>query len=260
MSLNNGRQNKNHGNGSDTPANNQVSDTGRTELQAFIQESQRRWQQYERDQTSKSKWEKATTFGVWLYTLMTLPIVYFAGQQFIVVQDQGRAQLRPYVVPEIENITPIVEGQPVVINVKYKNIGSTPVYQGRLTAYGGSDGKPFFITTDDENRRDPPACDTSIMGATVGKEVLYKPASHFSINKDQISLIMAGTARLVYLSRYCYSDIFREVNWVDTCIYWKEEGGSIQPQRCNERYNQSVSNAGPIASSGWWPIWMPSIF
>ncbi len=261
MSSDNGGNEEKGGDSSDAPAESKEAEMRHSELQAFIQESQSRWHQYDRDQASKSRWEKGTAIAVWLYTLLTLAIVRLSGQQFIVIQDQERAQLRPYVIANVETVTPFEVGKPVGLTIKYQNVGNTPVYQGRGIPYQGQpEGEFFFFTNENAVKRYPPACASSEAGETIGKEATYTINSSFSANKSQADLIMAGPARIIFISRYCYSDIFKEVNWVDTCVYWAEKNGSVEAQRCNEYYNQSVSNASPITNSSWWPDWLQDFF
>ena len=146
------------------------------------------------------------------------------------------------------------EGKRLTIGLNYKNIGNTPVYDGKLY--------PIFTMTPDKVIHEAiPTCvryDPTTAAPTFGKERPYSFPSAQVFTKEQISSINAGTATLVFIGRYCYTDIFGETNWTDACLYWKLHDGEITARYCDS-FNQAVSNASAEFSSGWraWLNLMP---
>jgi len=215
-------------------------------FKTFVEEYKRNNAEADRQTRAKTKWDKTVAVGVCIYTIITLGIFWIGWRQFSIADDQERAQLRPYVMVELSDIGAPEEGKPLTIGLNYKNIGNTPVYGGALYPI-------FTMTPDSLIHVDIPTClnyDPSTAASTFGKERSYSVPSEMIFTKEQISSIYTGTNALIFIGRYCYSDIFGETNWTDACLYWKLHDGEINARYC-DRFNQAVSNSSPGSFSAW---------
>jgi len=217
-------------------------------FKAFVEEYKRNNAEAERQSRAKTKWDKTVAVGVCIYTVITLGIFWIGWRQFSISDDQERAQLRPYVLVEFSHIAIPEEGKPLMIGLNYKNIGNTPVYDGTLYTI-------FTMTPDSFIHVDIPIClryDPATAAPTFGKERSYSLPSELVFTKEQISSINTGTNTLVFIGRYCYSDIFGETNWTDACLYWEIADGEIKASYCDS-FNQAVSNSAPGFFGAWRP-------
>jgi hypothetical protein len=253
MSSDEGGQEQNKRNTADQRTTPIEPDAWLVEFKAFVEEYKRNNAEAERQSRTKTKWDKTVAVGVCIYTVITLGIFWIGWRQFSIADDQERAQLRPYVLAEFNPIDLPQEGKPLMIGLNYKNIGNTPVYDGKLYPL-------FTMTPDDVIHETIPTClryDPATAAPTFGKERSYSFPSEQVFTKEQINSINTGTNVLVFIGRYCYSDIFGETNWTDTCLYWKMEDGEIKARYCNS-LNQAVSNSSP-GFLGAWKTWFNSV-
>jgi hypothetical protein len=220
-------------------------------FKAFVEEYKRNSAEEKRQSQAKMKWDKTVAVGVCIYTAITLGIFWIGWQQFSIADDQERAQLRPYVMAEFNRIDIPEEGKRLMIGLNFENIGNTPVYDGKLYPI-------FTMTADKLIHENIPTCrgyDPATAGPTFGKERSYSFPSELVFTKEQISAINTGTNTLVFIGRYCYSDIFGETNWTDACLYWKMKDREIKASYCDS-FNQAVSNSTRRGFLDAWQGWL----
>jgi hypothetical protein len=193
-----------------------------------------------------AKATKRTAWATVAIFVANVVFAFFAYEQWETSREFAHAQLRPYVVIRATDMTLPSSGEKMHVTLSLENVGNTPVYDGKLY-------ETFEMSDNDRINQKPDRCNLTPPGeppgAVFGKTLSFPIDAGAVTTKQQVDLIHASAAKMIFVARYCYSDIFREVNWTDLCIYWHASEDKVTADYCAS-YNSAVSGYRAVTPSG----------
>jgi hypothetical protein len=224
---------KNPGEGTQpTDVQERITAIGRA-LHSLVEEYKSKNEKQHAANLTKNRWDRWTTAGVWLYTVLTAAIMVVGVRQFVTTRSQTKYQLRGYIY-----VDPSIDfevGRLPLYKISVVDGGQTPI-----THINGTLHVHFAPAAEVDKPSGPPpgyASDRESLSAE-GDFAYQKKTFDYSlpIKGDTVvdqatydSLFVSRKVSLYLWGRVDFLDVFRDKHWLTYCYFYpppKETGGS----------------------------------
>jgi hypothetical protein len=191
------------------------------------------------------KWQKWTTAGVGVYTLLTMLLVLLGWCSLNTSRDTEINQLKAYVYVTAPKWTPILPDAAFDATVTAKNGGDTPAYD--VSMIGRARILPTKLDKPITSYESPELMNTVSAAFLFRDSVADLPvpmldgSNRHTFTDDDLLSFNAGITRVYVWGRVTYEDAFHHSRYVNFCLRFSPASRDSGPEFCDQ-YNDADEN------------------